>query len=37
MTYLNPPPTNRNAKAAKHAKKICFAGFARFAFRIVTR
>jgi hypothetical protein len=37
MMSVNIPTTNRNAKAAKHAKKICFAGFARFAFPIVTR
>jgi len=37
MTYVNAPTTNRNAKAAEPAKRICFAVFARFAFAIVTR
>jgi hypothetical protein len=37
MTYVTAPTTNRNAKAAKPAKKIRFAVFARFAFPIVTR
>jgi hypothetical protein len=29
--------TTKNAKAAKPAKRICFAVFARFAFPFVTR
>jgi len=35
--WVNSRTMARNAKAAKPAKRLCFAVFARFAFTVVTR